>query len=80
VDVGAVASESFIYRIIDDFEDKVMKSSFCRISNVHTWSLAHRFETFKDFDLARSVVLIEHAPLKKMIFIKLLFFPDWTDL
>src|SRR6266849_10896435 len=78
VDVVAVAGQSFIYGIVDDLENEVMETSLGRISNVHPRSLAHSFETFEDFDLARSVVLVEHVSLKEK-FIKSLFLMPVTE-
>src|SRR5262245_53079701 len=70
---STIPSERFVYRIIDNFKDEMVKSSLCGISDVHPWSFPYRFESFKNFDLTRSVVLLEHVVLRSKI-IKLLFF------
>jgi len=71
-DVCALSSEGFVHRIIDDLKDEMVEPPLCGIANVHSRPLAYCFESFKDFNLARSVILLEHALLKNR-FIKLLF-------
>jgi hypothetical protein len=71
-DVCAISSEGFVYRIIDDLKDEMVEPSLCGIAYVHSRSFAYCFESFKDSNLARSVILLEHALLKNR-FIKLLF-------
>jgi hypothetical protein len=77
VDIGAVTSEGFVYRVINNFKDEMMETSFSGISDVHSRSLPYRFQAFKNFNLARSVVLVEHIFLNE-IFRKLLFFPQFV--
>ena len=71
--VGAIADERFVYRVIDDLEDEMVETSLCGVPDVHTWSLPHGFETFENFNLVNSVVLFKHVFLREN-FITQLFF------
>ena len=70
--VSAVSGQCFVYRIINYLKDEMVESSLCGIADIHSRTFAYRFESFKDFNLACSVILIEHSFLKNK-FIKLLF-------
>src|SRR5690606_8971891 len=55
VDRVAVPRESLIHRVIDNLVDEVVETSRTRRPDVHTRSLANRFEPFENLDLVCAV-------------------------
>jgi hypothetical protein len=42
VDFSAIPSKGFIYRVIHDFINQVMKAAFAGRADIHTWALSDR--------------------------------------
>jgi hypothetical protein len=47
----------FINRIVEDLEDTVVESALIGIADVHTGTLADRFESLKLVNLSRSIFI-----------------------
>ena len=47
---GAVTSQSFINRVVDDFPNKVMQATLAGAANVHARTHPDRFEAFEDLN------------------------------
>ena len=58
VDFRTNTCQRFIHRVINNFVNKVVKSALRRASDVHTGTPANRFQSFKDLNLFRAVLLI----------------------
>ena len=57
VDVGAVTGQRFIDGVVQHFKYAVVQTGTVRrITNVHTWALAHCFQPFEDLDGGRTVL------------------------
>ena len=54
VDFGAVARQSFVYRVIDDFIDQMVQARFARGADIHGGPLANCFQPFQNFDASES--------------------------
>nr|GEW26933.1 hypothetical protein [Tanacetum cinerariifolium] len=51
VDLGAVAGQRFVDRVVQHFEDQVVQAGAVRgVADVHAGTFAHRFQTFEDLD------------------------------
>ena len=46
----AVAGESFVDGVVDDFVNEMVKACFTSRTDVHGGPFAHRFQTFQNFD------------------------------
>ena len=57
LDVVAVTRKRFVDGVVDDFVHKMMKAARAGRSNVHTRTLAYRFEAFEDLNV-RAIVMI----------------------
>ncbi len=51
-DVGGVARERFVDRVVDDLVDEVVESAFTGRADVHAGALANRLQTFEDLNVA----------------------------
>ncbi len=54
-DLGAVAGQSFVDRVVDDFFDQMMKARGRSRADIHTGAFADGFQSFQDLDLAGGV-------------------------
>ena len=52
------ACERFIYRIVNNFVDKVMQASAGCGSDVHTGTLSYSLKTFENLDLIRAILVV----------------------
>jgi hypothetical protein len=52
-----VASESFIYRVINNLKDEMVETASRGVPDIHPWPLPNSFETFQDLDMICTVVL-----------------------
>ncbi|GAA3723814.1 hypothetical protein GCM10022402_00560 [Salinactinospora qingdaonensis] len=57
VDAGAVATERFVDRIVDDLPHTVSKTTAVGGPDIHTWPLANRLKAFQDRKVSRGVIL-----------------------
>ena len=55
VDVGAVARQRLVDRVVHDLVNQVVETLLADVADVHGGTLAHRFETFKDLNVRRGV-------------------------
>ena len=55
VDVGAVACQRLVDRVVHDLVNQVVKTLFADVADVHGRTLAHRFEALEDLDVRRGV-------------------------
>ena len=61
-DVGAVARQSFIDRVVDDFINEVMQAiDTCR-TDVHPWALSDRLESLKHLDTISRIGRFHNRP------------------
>jgi hypothetical protein len=65
VDFIAIAGESFIDRVVDDFIDQVVETAFSGGADIHSGALANGVEALKDGDRAGVVTvgLFGHSKL-----------------
>jgi len=61
LDLCTISCQSFIYRIIYNLINQVMKSSDGSAANVHTRSFSYGFQSFQNLNLVRSVLRIFSA-------------------
>ena len=56
-DVPAVACQRFINGVVHDLIDQVVQTADGGRADIHTRALAHRFQTFQNLDLLRTIFL-----------------------
>jgi hypothetical protein len=55
LDVVAVTGKGLVNRVVDDFRNKMVKTTGTGGTDVHSGALANRFEAFKNLNIARAV-------------------------
>ena len=55
VDIGAIARQRLVDRVVHDLVNQVVETLFADIADVHGRTLAHRFEAFEDLDIRRGI-------------------------
>ena len=55
-DARRVTRHRFVDRVVDDFVDKVMQAALIGRTDVHAWTLAYRFKSFKNLNAGCAVV------------------------
>src|SRR5580658_3515303 len=58
IDFGAKSGQRLVDRVVDDLGDKMMQPALRSVADVHTGTLADRFETFENLDGLRAVAVI----------------------
>ena len=58
VDLGAIAGEMFVDRVVEHFENAVMQTAFVRVADIHAGTFPDRFETLEFIDLGGVVFLV----------------------
>ena len=56
--MSAIACKSLIYRVVDNFVNKVVQTSLPGRSDVHTGTFAHSLKSFEHLNLFGVVLLI----------------------
>jgi hypothetical protein len=54
---AAVAGEVFVDRVIENFKDHVVQTTFVRVTDVHSGAFPDRFEAFQLIDLGGVIFL-----------------------
>src|SRR5579863_3893894 len=57
VDLTAIASERFIYCVINRFKNDLMEAAHARVADVHARPSANAFKSFENLDLFGAVLL-----------------------
>ncbi len=57
VDLGAVAGEMFVDRVVEHLEDAVMQPALIRVADIHAGAFPDRFETLEFVDLGGVIFL-----------------------
>jgi hypothetical protein len=55
VDGVAVSGKGLVHRIVDDFIDEVVESPWAGRTDIHSGSLANRFQTLENLDIVGTV-------------------------
>ena len=55
VDVGAVARQRLVDRVVHDLVNQVVETLLADVADVHGGTLAHRFEALEDLDVRRGI-------------------------
>ena len=58
VDLGAVASQGLVYRVVNNLVDKVVQAALVHVADVHGRAHAHSLQSFKYGNITRTVVNI----------------------
>ena len=58
LDLVTIAGHRFIYAIVNDLADKVMKPPLISAADIHAGAHAHRFDTAKYLNVFGSIVIV----------------------
>ena len=55
VDVGTVAGQRLVDRVVDYLIDQMVQTLLTNVADIHGGALAHRFEALKDLNIRRGI-------------------------
>ena len=67
LDFGAVAGQSLVHSVVDDFIDQVMQTGGGGAADVHTRTASDRFQTFQDLDTVGRRVFFGNGHIAQLL-------------